>query len=277
MKKLLLTVLLAMSAIHSLTVFAEEKIEELEQFEVRSYAPQKNGVNDLVFEARIDNLTEMLSKNTALGKLTDLSYKIYWISPTQYNIEVQGLPKGFEEIRSDLISLIKGKLEFVLPEKFSDRFKGYSLKSEPIADGKLIRAIDATYTMAIPEVDIVIDKSGQLKTVETKAPMTAVKTEFFHSPKSWSNNKLVLDKMVMNSQQGASKLTTINDLDYLSVNGVGFPSKIVVKNISEVLVPAHDKEKEKKVKHETGTTIRFSKYEVNTGKAHRFINDGLKR
>ena len=149
--------------------FAEEKIEELEQFEVRSYAPQKTGVSDLVFEARIDNLTEMLSKNTALGKLTDLSFKIYWISPTQYNIEVQGLPKGFEEIRSDLISLIKGKLEFVIPEKFSDKFKGYTLKSEAIADGKLIHAIDATYTMTIPEVEIVIDKSGQLKTVRNKS------------------------------------------------------------------------------------------------------------
>ena len=83
--------------------------------------------------------------------------------------------------------------------------------------------------------------------------------------------------MVLNSQQGAAKLTTINDIDYISVNGIGFPSKIVVKNISEVVVPAHGKEKEKKVKQEIGTTIRFSKYEVNTGKARRFITDGTKK
>lgn len=258
-------------------VHAQEKIEELEQFEIRSYAPQKSGVTDLVFEARIDNLTEILSKNLVLGKLTDVSFKIHWLSPSKYNIEVQGLPKGFLEIKSDLIALIKGKLEFVLPEKFSEKFKGYTFKAEPVADGKLIRAIDATYTMAVPEVDITIDKSGQLKTVETRAAMSAVKTEFFHSPKSWSNNKLVLDKIVLTSKQGAANLTTTNNIDYISVNGIGFPSKITIKNESVVTIPATAKEKEKKIKNEAGTTIRFSKYEVNTGKAQRYINEGLKR
>ncbi len=273
MKKLLLFTILAISC----AGWAQEKIEELEQFEIRSYAPQKSGVTDLVFEARIDNLTETLSKNLVLGKLVDVSYKIYWISPTQYKIEVQGLPKGFFEVKEDLISLIKGKLEFVLPERFSEKFKGYTLKAEAIPDGKLIHAIDATYTMAIPEADIVLDKTGQLKTVETRAPMSAVKTEFFHSPKSWSNNKLVLDKIILTSGQGQTKFTTINDIDYANVNGVGFPSKIAIKNIAEVTIPANGKEKEKKVKNETGTTIRFTKYEVNTGKAQRYINDGIKR
>ncbi|RPJ79324.1 MAG: hypothetical protein EHM20_01740 [Alphaproteobacteria bacterium] len=258
-------------------VCAQEKIEELEQLEIRSYTPQKNGVSDLVFEARIDNLTEMLSKNLVLGKLVDVSFKIHWLSPSKYNIEVHGLPKGFVEIKSDLISLIKGKLEFVLPENFSEKFKGYALKAEPIANGKLIRAIDATYTMAVPEVDITIDKSGQLKTIETRATMSAVKTEFFHSPKSWSNNKLVLDKVVLTSKQGAANLTTAQEIDYISVNGVGFPSKITVKNVSEVTIPANGKEKEKKIKNEVGTTIRFSKYEVNSGKAQRYMNEGLKR
>ncbi|MGZ3787419.1 MAG: hypothetical protein ACXVLQ_02785 [Bacteriovorax sp.] len=273
MKKHLLFILLAISC----GLWAQDKIEELEQFEIRSYAPQKSGVTDLVFEARIDNLTETLSKNLVLGKLVDVSFKIYWLSPSQYKIEVQGLPKGFPEIKADLAALIKGKLEFVLPEKFSDKFKGYTLKAEPIAEGKLIRAIDATYTMAVPEVDIVVDKSGQLKTVETRAPMSAVKTEFFHSPKSWSNNKLVLDKIVLTSKQGAANLTTTNKIDYINVNGIGFPSKVAIKNVSEVTIPATEKVKEKKIKNETGTTIRFTKYEVNTGKAQRYINEGLKR
>jgi hypothetical protein len=276
MKNSLLLFLLFLNCFMTCSVWGQEKIEELEQFEIRSYAPQKSGVNDLVFEARIDNLTEMLSKNLVLGKLIDVSYKIYWLSPSEYKIEIQGLPKGFLDIKSDLISLIKGKLEFVLPEKFSEKFKGYTLKAEPVADGKLIRAIDATYTMAVPEVDIVIDKSGQLKTVETKAPLSAVKSEFFHSPKSWSNNKLVLDKVVLTSFQGAAKLTITNAIDYLSVNGIGFPSKVTVKNLSEVTIPATQKEKEKKLKNETGTIIRFTKYEVNTGKAHRALIEGAK-
>lgn len=273
MKKVLSLILIVLS----LSSFAQEKIEELEQYEIRSYAPQKSGVKDLVFEARIDNLTEMLQKNLALGKLTDVSFKIYWLSPSQYKIEVQGLPKGFQEVKSDLIQLIKGKLEFVLPESFSEKFKGYTLKAEPIADGKLIRAIDQTYTMAVPEVDIVIDNSGQLKTVETRAPMSAVKTEFFHSPKSWSNNKLVLDKIVLSTGQAGAKMISTNDIEYINVNGIGFPSKIAIKNVSEVKVPATEKEKEKIVKNETGTVIRFTKYEVNTGKAQRYMTEGQKK
>ena len=273
MKKLLLVLALIMSG----TIWAQEKIEEIEQYQIRSYTPQKNGVTDLVFEARIDNLTEMLSKNLVLGKLVDVSYKIYWLSPSQYKIEVQGLPKGFEEVKADLVSLIKGKLEFVLPENFSEKFKGYTLKAEPISDGKLIHAIDTTYTMSVPEVDIIIDKSGILKSVESKAPMSAVKTEFVHSPKSWSNNKLVLDKVLLTSKHGATNLTSSNSIEYISLNGVGFPSKIAVKNLAETIIPAHDKEKEKKVKNESGSTIRFTKYEVNTGKAQRYINEGLNR
>ena len=273
MRQLLIFILLALAG----TTSAQEKIEEFEQYEIRSYTPQKSGVNDLVFEARIDNLTESLSKNLVLGKLVDVSFKIYWISPSHYQIEVYGLPKGFEEIKADLAALIKGRLEYVLPEKFSDKFKGYTLKSESIADGKLIHAIDATYTMAIPEVDIVIDKSGKLKTIQTRAAMSAVKTEFFHSPKSWSNNKLVLDKIVYTSRQGAALLTRTNTIDYISVNGIGFPAKITVKDISEVNIPKTDKSKERKIKNENGSIIRFTKYEVNTGKAQRYINEDFKK
>ncbi len=271
------TILLLIIFILTNILYAQEKIEELEQYEIRSYTPQKSGVTDLVFEARIDNLTEILSKNLVLGKLVDVSFKIYWVSPSQYRIEIQGLPKGFSEIKSDLAELIKGKLEFVLPEKFSEKFKGYNLKSEPLADGKLIRAVDASYTLATPEVDIVISKIGELKTVETRAPMSAVKTEFFHSPKSWSNNKLVLDKIILTSKQNSMSLITTNSIEYTNVNGIGFPSKITVKNVSEVVIPKTEKEKEKKIKNETGTIIHFTKYEVNTGKASRFLNEAIKK
>lgn len=270
-------ILLLISIITFRIAVAEEKIEEIEQYEIRSYSPQKNGVTDLVFEARLDNLTESLSKNLILGKLVDVSFKIYWTSPAQYKIEVQGLPKGFVEIKANLISIIKTKLEFVLPEKFSEKFKDYTLKAEAIAGGKLIHAIDLTYTLAVPEIDIVIDKMGQLKTVETRAPMSAVKTEFFHSPKPWSSNKLVLDKIILTTKQGLVNFKTINSLDYINLNGIGFPSKVAMQTITEVIVPAKAKEKEKKIKNEQVANIRFTKYEVNTGKAQRYIHEGIQR
>lgn len=274
--KLFIIFTAALMAISS-AAFAQTKVEEIEQYEIRSYDPQKSGLTDLVFEARVDNLTEILNKTQTFGKLVDVYYKIYWMKPEQYRVEVMGLPEGFQEVRDDLAMLIKGKLEFVIPSNFSSQFKDYSLKVEPIADGKLIRAIDATYTKPIPQVDIVFDKNGKLRSTEVKTPPAPIKTEFFHSPKSWSNNKLVLDKLISVSKARLASTTITNNFEYASVAGMGFPSKITVKNVFEATVPATKKEKEKKIKNESGTVIRFSKYEVNTGKAQRFIVEGLRR
>ncbi len=258
----------------STTTFAN--IEELEQFEIRSYNPQVRGVKDLVFEVRVDGLTDLLSKNLALGKLIDVYYKVYWLSPSEFRIEVMGLPNGFAEVKDDLRNLIKGKLEFVLPENFSSKFKDYTLKVEPTIDGKLIKAIDATYTMAVPELNIYFDKDNKLKAIESMAPMSKVRTEFFHSPKAWSNNKLVTDKVVSKSGVEGNSLTVTNEIDYLALDGLGFPSKIQVKNVQEYTVLATKKgEKNKLLKKEQGSKIIFSKYEVNTGKAKRFIVDGI--
>lgn len=271
--KFLIFITLILSAISQI---AFSKVEELEQFEIRSYSPQLSGVKDLVFEVRMDGLKEILEKSMAIGKLSDLYFKVYWMNPNEFRIEVEGLPKGFKEVRDDLRQLIKGKLDFVIPEKVSDRLKQYSLNVEPITDGKLIKAIDETYTLAVPEIDLTIDKTGRLKYLETKMATNAVKTEFFHSPKSWSNNKLVLDRVVSISGTPGSSLTVTNDLEYANVNGFGLPAKLVVKNVVEFTTPPEkEKEKPKQQKKETTSVIKFSKYEINTGKAARFINEGL--
>ncbi len=277
MKHFFLLIATITTLVTSTNVWAQAKVEEIEQYEIRSYDPQKSGLTDLVFEARIENLTEILNKAQTFGKLVDVYFKIYWLSPSQYKIEVMGMPKGFAEVRSDLSDLIKGKLEFIIPERFSEKFKAYTLKAEPIADGKLIKAIDDTYTMAVPEVDIVFDNAGKLKTIQTKSTYSPVKTEFFQSPKAWSQGKLVMDKIVTTSKQGLTAITTTNTVEYVSIEGKGFPAKVTVKNVAETTIPATKKEKEKKVKNESGTIVKFTKYEVNTGKAARFMTEGLRR
>jgi hypothetical protein len=272
-KTMYLVLILSILAIWS-NAFCQQKIDEIEQFEIRSYDPKSSGLTDLVFEARIEHLTELLNKNLSIGKLVDVHFKIYWISPTQYQVEVEGLKKGFKEIKEELSSLIKGKLEFIIPEKFSDKFKSYTLKAEPLADGKLIRAIDESYSMAVSEIDIKFEKNGQLKSVTTQMPMSRLATEFFHSPKSWSNNKLVLDKTVTTTTQGAAENTVENIVEYKTFQNIGLPTKIIVNNRSEITVQATEKEKEKKLKQESITNIIFTKHEINTGKAHRHILEG---
>lgn len=255
--------------------FAQTKVEELEQFEIRSYTPQLNGAKDLVFEARIDGLKEIIEKNLVVGKLNDLYFKVYWQHPNDFKVEVEGLPKGFKEVRDDLRQLIKGKLDFVIPEKISEKLQPYTLKIEPITEGKLLKAIDETYTLAVPEIDITFDKTGRIKFLETKMSSSAVKTEFFHSPKSWSKNKLVLDKVQSISGFPGNAMIVVNDIEYANINGFGLPSKLTIKNIIEYTTPATKTEKAKVQKKETTSVIKFTKYEINTGKANRFITEGL--
>ena len=277
MKIFLFSILSLITFFGTTPVWAQSKNETIEQYEIRSYDPQKSGLTDLVFEARIENLTEILNKTQTFGKLVDVYFKIYWLSPSQYKIEIMGLPKGFQEVRNDLSSLIKGKLEFIIPEKFSEKFKAYTLKSEPAVSGKLIKAIDDSYTLAIPEVELAFDDNGRLKTMVTRAAASFVKTEFFQTPKSWSNNKFVMDKIVSVTKQESTTSTITNSIDYISINGMGFPSKVSIKNLTEAIIPAQGKEKEKKVKNETNSVVQFVKYEINTGKAQRFMTEGLRR
>ena len=78
MKHFFLLIATITTLVTSTNVWSQAKIEEIEQYEIRSYDPQKNGLTDLVFEARIENLTDILNKAQTFGKLVDVYFKIYW-------------------------------------------------------------------------------------------------------------------------------------------------------------------------------------------------------
>ena len=67
MKKIILVSLVWAWSCLSLAYSAQEKISEIEQYEIRSYDPKASGLTDLVFEARIENLTELLISNCSIS------------------------------------------------------------------------------------------------------------------------------------------------------------------------------------------------------------------
>jgi hypothetical protein len=257
--------------------FAATKNEEIEQFEVRNYRPQLAGVKDLVFEIKVDGLKEILEKTMAINRRADIYYKVYWMEPDQFRIVVMGLPKGYESAEKDLRALIKEKLEFVLPEKFSTKFDSYTLKEESLPDGKLIKALDETYTLPVTQMNIFFDKSEKLKSIDSFESKGKISTEYFYSPKNFSANKLVLDKVVSTIGVAGNMNKITHELDYFSINGIGFPENLKIKIATEYSILPTQKEKSKIIKKENTTLIHFSKYEVNSGKAQRFIKEGLLR
>lgn len=276
MKKIILSSFIMVIVTLSVAIANDAK-NLIDQYELRNYSPQKEGLKDLVFEARIEGLEKILSSLGTFGSIGDLHFKIYWMIPNQYKIEVNGLPKGFEELRNDLTALIKTKLEFVLPLSIQDKLVNYNLLTENNAQGTLVKASDKSGREALSEFRMQFDKSGKLKEYIVGGVGQTSTTEFFQGPKAWSKNKYVTDKVVTKTKAGIQTNTITNSIEYLPQSGIGFPSKITVNNISEAIIPAYGEQKEQHLKNETGSVIHFTNFEVNTGKANRYITSGIKR
>lgn len=275
MKKLLLFLIFVIAAFTN--AMASEASGLLQENEIKNYDPQKQGLKDLVFEARIENLTEILKATGNFGNVTDLHFKVYWLPGDQYKVEVNGLPKGFEEVRNDLATLIKTKLDFVIPSPLASRLTEYDLKVVPSDSGKEIVATDLNGRLPINLMKLNFDKSGKLSAMSYAISGQVVETKFATSPKSWSNNKNLIDTLTITTKQGIQTNIITNKVEYLTESGIGFPSKLIIKNLTTAKIPAQGDKKEQNLKQETGTTVRFSNYEVNTGKAQRYMTGGLKR
>lgn len=242
---------------------------EIEEFDLRLYNPKKFNLKDLVFEARISNLKEILEEKKIFGELIDVYYKVHWIFPGEYRVDIEGLPKGFKELKTELIGLILTRLDFVIPEDFSSRFRAYTFKKESTSSGIKLLGEDKTHTRTINRVQLDFDKRNLLKKFHTFSPAGSTQTSFDFETKRWSQNKWVLSSMETLSTTGNISLTTTMDFDYESIAGIGLPSEIKIKMKQSLILP--DEVKEKPKPQESEYTINFTKYEVNTGKAASYI------
>ncbi len=249
--------------------------EQLVQYDVRKYNLEAMGLKDLVFEVRMDQLTETLNKNLSLGKLIDVHFKVYWMAPNEWRIEVNGLPKGFEEIKNDLKQLISGKLEYVISRPFREVVVGLNFENLSDKGIQYIRAFDPLYTKPFTDILLHFDQNGRLLSMRTNVPNAATDSNFEYGVFPWSNSKFLVTKHVAKTKLGVSESTITHIVDYAPVNGFGLPAKMNIKTNNKVVIPAHGKEKEKTVSQDMTSLLRFSKYETNTGKAKRFIVDGV--
>lgn len=249
--------------------------EQLIQYDVRKYSVESLGLKDLVFEVRMDQLTETLNKNLALGKLIDVHFKVYWLAPNEWRIEVNGLPKGFDEIKSDLRQLLAGKMEYVIARPFKSVVEGLSFENYSENGNNYIRAFDPLYTKAFTDILLQFDQNGRLNYMRTNVSNQATEATFDYSVFPWSNSKFLVTKHSAKTKYGVSESTITHFIDYAAVNSFGLPSKMTIKTNNKVTIPARGKEKEKVINQEMTSVLRFSKYETNTGKAKRFIVDGV--
>lgn len=244
-------------------------ISEIEEYEVRAYSPVNYGLKDLVFEVRVKDLEELLTEGYNLKNITDVYYRVFWMFPGQFKIEVLGLPDGFVEVENELKQILKEKLEFVIPGKLSTKLRSYqmSYKSKSPA---VLQGIDPTQSNIVNRVELAFAKNGKLESLTAFSPHSVVKSMVKSGIKSWSHNKWVVEKYSVESKLPNQVITVDNDIEYDTFSGVGLPTKINVTTKIESLYQ-EDEEIKKREQSKTSGELEFTKYEVNSGKAKKNI------
>ena len=241
----------------------------IENFDVKFYHPEKFGLKDLVFEARIDGLLKRLNEKKSYGALSDLYFKIYWIYPGQYKIVVNGLPNGFFQLKTGLRELIKNRLDFVIPKVLTTRMRGYKLTESKNKKETIVVAKGSGFGGPSSEMKMTFANNGKLVKFEESGKGLANSSEIDMGVKSWSHNKWVINKMQVKQIEGVLEQDVIYKFEYVTEKGVGFPKRIEIETTTRNRIG----DKKQKIKEKGG--ISFTNFEVNTKKAEKYILKNL--
>lgn len=239
-------------------------------FDLISYSPIKVGLKDLVCEVHLDGLTEQVKKQYVTVKVADeVFYKLYWIYPGKIYIDVEGIPRGFEQLKQSLVGLIVNRLDYLIPQDLAPRVRGYELKKVGSKHGGTsYEGVDPTNTKAATKIEIGFDSRGVLKRYKSYSPLGFQESTFDYAKKSWSKNKWVLEGVSAKMIQGPQVTESNTKIQYEKVSGYGLPKEISVHTSQKIVAPG---EGEKKLERTGESKITFNNYVLNMGKAQKFF------
>lgn len=252
-------------ALGQFSLFAN--VELIQQFDQRQYSPVKYGLKDLTFEVRIEKLDEELKQRFALDKVNDPHFKVYWVYPGRTEIEVNGLPPGFEALKNELKKLVIERIEYVVPQDMSGRLRGYEFETSRGPAGEtLLKGTDRTHGNVISQIHLTFAGDAQLRTMKTFSPSGAQTAKFESGTKSWSHNKRVVEKVLLEGVTGIQKTSVITTIDYISKDGFGFPSKISTETTIEAMTNQKGESQESMT-----SNVIFANHNVNSGEAKKYF------
>lgn len=238
-------------------------------FDIRSYNPKDAGLRDLAFEVRYDGLKEYVEEALGRVELVDVYFQVYWLAPGRFEIIVAGLPEGFEEMRSQLATMVRNRMELVIPEPLTNRLRGYNLRTQSIQGGIQVIGQDPTHSKMINEIFLNFDNEGRMTRIRTQSPMGTNTSELKMSPKSWSDNKWVLDEIEISSIQGIQRTTVKKEIEYKNVSGFGVPKQVKITTTQKLVRPEGDEGEA--FEQSDVSNIVFTNFRVNNGDARKVI------
>lgn len=226
----------------------------LETFDVKSYSPIKKGMRDVYFEVRNNKLKTMIESSTGV-KLTDEPYfKVFWKFPSEVDIHINGMPKGFIELEQNLKKIGIEVVDYVIPRSPKEVFKDFNFTEESL----ILKGKSKNAESRVSEVTLNFDKNGLLNNMLTLSPYSRSETEFKYSVKKNSDNKYLTDELTTIITRGKVKLNLTKSFDYISKEGYVLPS--VVK------VSMHPVDKKSKSQGNL-SEMQISNYKINEGVA----------
>lgn len=245
---------------------------EIRVFDLRFYNLKSAGVKDLAFEMRIEGLKDHIEEITGLTNLIDLYFQIYWTDSDGFHVRIAGLPaEGFYTIRNQLMALAQERLELVIATPLEERLKGLNFKSENHQGKTRITATDPTQKSDISRILLDFSRDGRLVRMRTEAPIGHSESTIALSPKSWSNNKWVIDGMDIVRQEGVNNLEIKKVVNYQDIEGFGVPSRVRINTIRSIAGAEEGAESSAEHRVEDQAIIQFSNYRINTGAARQVM------
>jgi hypothetical protein len=251
--------------------FAAKSAELIEGFDLRTYDPVNNGLKDFSCEIRLKGLTDRLKNElVSLNIKDEVYYKLYWIYPGKLDLVVEGLPRGFKELRTNLKNLIVNRIDYLVPQKLGKRIRGYDLETQNTSSGTLVKGKDPANNKAVNKIELLFDKEGKLKAYKSYSPLGFQQSTFSYTKKSWSKNKWVLNEVKAKTIQGPQVTEIDTEIEHNNFVGFGFPERITISTTQYVVAPG----KEEKKQERTGQTeLSFSNYKINAGEATKHFRN----
>ncbi len=241
----------------------------VEDFDLRSYSPVKNGLKDLYCEIRIKGLAKKIREQFITLKIKDeVFFKFYWVYPGKLEFVVEGLPSGFSELKDNLKRLIVSRADYIIPQKLFPKLRSYQLNVKKSGKDFLVKADDPTNGKTINKMEMKFTGDGRLSQYKSYSPLGFEESKFSYLKKSWSKNKWVLEKVEAKAIQGPQVTESTSVIKFENNVGYGLPVKVDIVSRQYVAAPG---KKERLQERSGGSQVTFSNYKVNSGIARKFF------
>lgn len=237
----------------SSTIFEDHKLQ--------TYSPVKAGVKDLLFEVRIDGLIDNIKATTAISKVEDLYVRFYWIFPGEYRMDVEGIPEGFDTLRTNIKQQVKPYVDMIFSEDFIRQFERSPFVKDTNIKNRFNRKNEKN---EVTELYVTLNSNGIMDGVYSTSPRVKVDSKFEYKLRSWSDGKYVLTGIMIKENMNGLISNKNIEVERDVFSGVGFPSKITINE--EIKQGESSVTKSK-------TILKFSNYHINSGKAEKYIKE----